>query len=338
MELSSGHTSDSFLKCFFSVFSATPWLNPVRKLRAKGAIAVAEAHEPLSIGQCATLACILEVTAPKPGNVHRGADFDDVTYLDFVTGAAAIGPVMEAAATGQRLGPTVLAAVQATRQVVNTNTNLGTILLLAPLAMVDRKLDWAAGIAHVLSFLDANDAKLVYEAIRLAQPSGLGEAPEADVRGTAPTDLIHAMRLSAERDLVAKQYAGGFVEVLRNVVPCLADGVAAGWPLADAIVHAQMRMMSEFPDSLIARKRGTAVAEKSAQWANRVLEAGRPGDEAYHRALADFDFWLRSDGRGRNPGTTADMIAASLFVALRDGIIEAPWSFYRQTREGRPEA
>src|SRR5437868_8770036 len=91
----------------------------------------------LSIGQCATLACLLEATAPKVGNVHRGADFEDLTFSDFVVSAVAIGPVMEkVASTG--VGRAVRETVAATRALVSTNTNLGMALLFAPLAAVPR--------------------------------------------------------------------------------------------------------------------------------------------------------------------------------------------------------
>src|SRR5882724_188827 len=87
----------------------------------------------LSIGQCATLACIMEATAAKPGNVHRGSDFEDASYPDFVIAAIVIGPILSSAVE-RSLGQTVLAAVEATQEAVATNTNLGTILLFAPLA------------------------------------------------------------------------------------------------------------------------------------------------------------------------------------------------------------
>ncbi len=86
--------------------------------------------------------------------------------------------------------------------------------------------------------------------------------------------------------------------------------------------------MSRHPDSLIARKCGLATATQAASFAKRVLETGRPGDHEYHEAASDFDFWLRSDGHRRNPGTTADLITAGLFVALREAIIELPLRFY----------
>lgn len=283
---------------------------------------------PLSIGQCASLACLLEVTAPKPGNVHRGADFDDLTYFDFAAAAVAMGPVFDAAANGARLGETVLAAVRAMRSTVNGNTSLGTILLVAPLARVPRGEPLDAGVKRVLADLSPDDARQVYAAIRHAAPGGLGEVDEADVAGDAPPDLLYAMGLAAERDLVARQYINGFEQVLQSVVPWLAAGVAAKWSLADTIVRTQLELMHAFPDSLIARKSGLEVAQQSAARAGKTLEAGLPGDEDYYRAIADFDFWLRSDQRRRNPGTSADLVAAGLFAGFRDGIIELPLRFY----------
>lgn len=281
---------------------------------------------PQSLGQLAGLACLWEATATKPGNVHRGADFEDVTFVDFATSALVIQPAFDRAERGARLGAIVLDAVSATRQAVGTNTNLGTVLLLAPLAMAAEPN--AAGVARVLQSLDADDARLVYEAIRLAQPGGMGRVKEADVSGPPPDDLIAAMRLAADRDLVARQYVNDFAEVFEVAVPAIGDALEQRWPLGEAIVHAQLRLMSELPDSLIARKCGPAVACQSAAMATAALAAGKPGDEAYQQALADFDFWLRADGHRRNPGTTADLIAAGLFAALRQGIIKLPVRFY----------
>ncbi len=275
---------------------------------------------PFSIGQCATLACLLEVSAPKPGNVHRGADFEDLAFEDFATSTVAIAPAMEAA-VDCRLGATVLAAVEATRQAVTTNTNLGTVLLLAPLAKVPRHVPLETGVADVLASCGPDDARDVYAAIRLAAPGGLGKVDEYDVAGPPPADLLAAMRAGASRDMVARQYAENFRQVLGLAVPWLREGIASGWPLAESIVYVQMRLMAEHPDSLIARKCGPAVAQEASDRAAHVLAAGTPGSKDYHRALADFDFWLRSDGHRRNPGTTADLIAAAIFSGLRDGWI-----------------
>ena len=236
----------------------------------------ADPSPDLSIGQCATLACLLEVTAPKPGNVHRGADFEDLTYVDFLVAAAVIGPILDRAA-GNSLGPTVLAAVRATREATGTNVNLGTILLLAPLAMVARARPLEAGVADVLAALDAADARDVYQAIRLARPGGLGRVAERDVEDDPPSDLVAAMSLAAGRDSVARQYAQGFSDIFRVVVPGLTRRLAAGQSLADAIVQTHLELMSRWPDSLIARKCGIEAAQKAALLARSALAAGAPG-------------------------------------------------------------
>src|SRR4051794_35983725 len=144
---------------------------------------------PLPIDAAATLACIYEATARKPGNIYPGADFDETTtYAAFVKSAIAIGPILEKApALG--VGITVLDAVQATRDVVGTNTNLGTLLLLAPLAAVPADMKLEDGISDVLAALTREDTRHVYEAIRISQAGGLGRSATADVSSDPPPNL-----------------------------------------------------------------------------------------------------------------------------------------------------
>ncbi len=130
------------------------------------------------------------------------------------------------------------------------------------------------------------------------------------------------MGLAADRDLVARQYTNDFADVLTGVSGWIAEGVAREWTLLEAIVHAHLRQMAAVPDSLIQRKCGPDEARQSQQRAAAVLTSGIPGEAAYQRAVADFDTWLRADGHRRNPGTSADMIAAGLFVLLREGRLE----------------
>lgn len=278
----------------------------------------------LSIGQRATLACLLEATAPKVGNVHRGADFEGLTFADFVASAVAIGPAMEhAAVTG--VGRAVLDATAATRALVDTNTNLGMVLLFAPLAAVPRSEKLVGGVAKILRNLTPQDSSLVYEAIRLAQPGGMGESKEMDIAGPAPPSLLEAMESARERDLVAQQYCDNFALVLGEILPNLLLGQGQGWSLLDNIVHEHVRLISHYSDSLIARKCGLETATQASAYAAQVLLAGNIDDERYHAALSDFDFWLRADGNRRNPGTTADLIAAAVFAGLRDDLLEPPY-------------
>lgn len=279
----------------------------------------------LTVGDCATLACLLEATAPKPGNVHRGADFEDLGFVDLVVSAVAIRPAMEQAVQSG-VGPTVHRAIAATRAFVPTNANLGIILAIAPLAAVPRPEPLSPrAVRRVLGGLTPQDARLVWEAIGLAQPGGMGKVASMDLTEPPPDDLLAAMRAAQDRDLIARQYVDGFTLVLEEVVPLLEAGRARGWSLTTAIVHTHVTLLARHGDSLIARKCGTAVARQAAALAQRVLATGQPGEESYEQALADLDFWLRSDGHRRNPGTTADLVAAGLFVLLRDDRWPPPW-------------
>jgi triphosphoribosyl-dephospho-CoA synthase len=276
-----------------------------------------------SPGLLAQAACLMEVTARKPGNVHRGCDFDDSHYLDFLLSAAAIaGPLDRAREIG--VGQAVRQAVEATRQLVATNTNLGMVLLLAPLAAVPDDQALAAGIPDVLAATTVEDARHVYHAIRLARPGGLGQVADQDVSGEPTVTLCQAMRMAPDRDLVARQYANGFHEVFHEALPALQSSLIAGRPLETAIVFAYLSLLAQHPDTLIARKRGWDEAHAVSRRATEVLAAGWPDKAAGQVRCAEFDAWLRADGHVRNPGTTADLIAAALFAALRDGTIALP--------------
>lgn len=267
-------------------------------------------------------ACLMEVTAPKPGNVHPGARFEDVSFDDFVRSAEVIAPVL--ARAGQLgVGWVMLEAVRATQEAVGRNTNLGIILLLAPLAAVPAGRTLQTGIATVLGQLSVDDARHCYAAIRLAMPGGLGTAEQADVSAEPNMNLVAAMTLAADRDSVAKQYANGFADVLKWGLPRLGDCYdACRWQ--ESIVRLQLQLMARLPDTLIARKCGWDVARQSQHRAQRVLASGWPDQPVGRQLMAAFDCWLRADGHRRNPGTTADLVAAILFAGLREGVIDIP--------------
>jgi triphosphoribosyl-dephospho-CoA synthase len=270
---------------------------------------------PVSRVSC--LAAIWEATARKAGNVHRFADFADVTYADFVASAAAAAPEL-GRAEGRPLGETVLAAIRATRAVVRTNTNLGIVLLLAPLAKVPQGAGLQVGARGVLAGSTVADAAGVYQAIRVANPGGLGTVKEQDVSAAPTLPLRDVMALAADRDLVARQYANGFADVFDLGVPALLDGLRRFGRVEPAIQHCQLVWLANHPDSLIVRKRGMELAAEASRRARRVLELGSVGTADGRAAYVDFDGWLRADGHARNPGTTADLVTACLFVALRE--------------------
>ncbi len=268
------------------------------------------------VGLFAQVACIWEATARKPGNVHRYRDFTDSHYTDFLLSAAAIAPVMTKACQ-RRVGATILEAVQATRRVTGTNTNLGIVLLLAPLAAVPQEQDLPSNIEGVLARLDVEDARLAYEAIRLAAPGGLGQVAQQDVREEPTQTLRQVMALAADRDLIARQYTNGFAEVFNAGVPALSTGLKSTGSIEGAIIFAHLRLMADYPDTLIARKCGWSEAKEAARRARAVLDAGWAERSA-------FDDWLRENGHRRNPGATADLLTACLFVMLRENLITLP--------------
>jgi triphosphoribosyl-dephospho-CoA synthase len=280
---------------------------------------------PEQLSRAVTAACILEASAPKPGNVSPGRPFANMAYEDFVASAVAIGPPLGAA--GERsLGETILAAVEATRSVAGANTNLGIVLLLAPLAKAVRHLDNAgagapasvlrASLASVLGGTTVADARLAYRAISLARPSGLGDVPEQDVRSAPTVTLRSAMALAADRDLVAREYTTDYVLTFELLLPVIRRARAAGMEWDATVVEAYLTLLAREPDTLIARKVGMAEAEAVSAEARAILAVGDLGTAAARGRLAAFDARLRDSENSRNPGTTADLTAAAIFVAL----------------------
>ncbi|MEX2286091.1 MAG: triphosphoribosyl-dephospho-CoA synthase [Planctomycetaceae bacterium] len=276
-----------------------------------------------SLADCVWLACVLEASARKPGNVHPGASFADLTYGDFLASARLIAPILARAAQ-VGVGPTVLSTVEATHARAPRNSNLGIVLLIAPLAAVPRDESLVDGLPRVLNGLSLSDADAVYQAIRLAAPGGMGQVESQDVMQSPIVTLIESMRLAADRDTIAAQYTNGFPAVLGFGLPVLerATDFADNWERA--IVELHLRLMAEIPDTLIARKCGRETAQSAADQAAAVLDDGWPETDAGRRKFAGLDQWLRADGNRRNPGTTADVVAACLFAGFREGTLAVP--------------
>jgi len=271
------------------------------------------------------LACVLEASAAKPGNVHPQASFADLTFADFVGSAAVASPALARAAE-IGVGQAVFQAIEATRAVVSSNTNLGIVLLIAPLAAVPLNRPLREGIGDVLDRLTPDDAVWVYRAIRLAQPGGLGTADDQDIANEPTESLLQVMKLAADRDGVAAQYANGFSWVLDEGLPFLASvGENFGRHWEAAIIELHLRLLAEHHDTLIIRKCGASVAAEASRLARRCLnelvELPLESKERTRR-IGEFDQWLRGDNHRRNPGTTADLVAACLFAAIRERAIE----------------
>ena len=277
---------------------------------------------PAEVAAAAQLACLLEVSAPKPGNVSPSRHFHDTRYEDFLASAVAIGPAL-AAAGEQPLGTTILAAVEATARWVRSNTNLGIILLLAPLARAARREGTLREqLRAVLAETTVADAAEVYAAIRRARPGGLGAAESEDVAASPTVSLRDAMALAADRDSVAREYATDFAVTFDVGTLALRRARGAGLDWADATVECYLRILAAVPDTHIARKLGGEEAAMVSRRARAVAEAGGVRTEAGRRELQAFDAELRGPTNARNPGTTADLTCAALFVV----ILEDSWN------------
>lgn len=265
---------------------------------------------PAEVAQAFHAACLAELSALKPGNVHVFAAGHGMETAQFEAAAAAAAPAI--AVSGQMVGARVLAAVEASLAVAGCNTNLGIILLCAPLAAAAES---AGGLrerlAHVLDGLDMADAGNAFLAIAAASPGGLGAADEADVRAPASVTLREAMALAADRDAIARQYVTDYADLFALGVPALAGGPLERRRIEDAY----LAFLTTLQDSHIARKFGAEQAEavRLEAVALRTRLEGLPPSER-HAALLAFDTSLKA--RGLNPGTSADLTVASIFAAL----------------------
>jgi triphosphoribosyl-dephospho-CoA synthase len=259
-------------------------------------------------------ACLDELEAPKPGNVHLFAPGHRMTAAEFIRSAnAAAAPL---AVPGARVGSRILGAVEATLAAVGTNTNLGIILLCAPLAAAAevRSADLRAALAQVLEALDIQDAELAFRAIARAAPAGLGRAERHDVTKTASVSLKDAMSEASSRDRIARQYVSDFEDIFERGEPVLTAVLASGAEPKWATLAVYLEFLSAFPDSHIARKHGIATAEDVCRDASRYHRRMR-SPEKPAVLLADLLAWdALLKEQGINPGTSADLTVATLFA------------------------
>jgi triphosphoribosyl-dephospho-CoA synthase len=262
-------------------------------------------------------ACVAELDALKPGNVHRFGDDPRMSVTDFETSArVAAAPLAQA---GASVGERIRAGVAATIAAVDHNTNLGIVLLSAPLASA--ALSDEAGdhlrqrLAKVLAGLGIEDAREAYAAIRLANPGGLGAVPHHGVDAEPTVTLLEAMKAAEDHDRIAWNYSHDFADIFELGLPRLRDAAKRGWPSPFATTSVYLGFLSTIPDTLIERKFGQAQAvevQAEAKALAAKLNNSEDPDEV-EQELKDFDRSLKS--RGLNPGTSADLTVATLFAA-----------------------
>ncbi|MDP4022283.1 triphosphoribosyl-dephospho-CoA synthase [Methylobacterium sp. NEAU 140] len=263
---------------------------------------------PLAPGLIATLyraACLAELDALKPGNVHAYAPGHRMAVADFVASADASAPALARAGAG--VGARVRDGVAATRAAVGQNTNLGILLLCAPQAAA---AEAGATVADTLAGLGPDDSEAVFAAIRLASPGGLGGADRHDVAGPAPASLRAAMAEAAPRDRIARAYVTAFADIAQIGLPALAAARALGLDPAWCASAVHLAYLRAVPDSHVARKHGAEAAEAL----RREAETRLAGLDLAARPVAPL-MALDADlkARGINPGTSADFTVATLF-------------------------
>lgn len=269
-----------------------------------------------SIAEAYRQACDLELAALKPGNVHRYADGHGMCVADFRRSAeASAGPLTDPALG---LGERIFRSVAATRAAVGCNTNLGILLLCAPLIQAaldgDRSGGLRARLSTVLGATDRVDTAWLFRAIRLASPGGLGGSRRHDVGGAPDAPLRTVMAYAASRDRIARAYADGFADLLDHAAPLLGRFIDRWGDERWAATALYLDILSRVPDTHIARKHGrrraAEVSRRAAPLARALAGSERP--EALCEPLRRLDAEFKREGI--NPGTSADLTVASLLI------------------------
>lgn len=273
-------------------------------------------------------ACALDVAVRKPGNVSEGSPGHRMQAQQFLRSAEVSAPAL--CAPGAPVGQRIEQAMRATWEAVGCNTNLGIVLLCAPLALAAEGCDGTltperlrAALAAVLDGLDRDDAAAAFRAIALVQPGGLGRVEAQDVHAPPTVTLREAMALAARRDRIALQYAQGFSELFTLGVPAFESGFDAR-----AVQLCFLQWLRSAPDTHIVRKHDPATAQSvqavAQRWWDSLLHRRlpMPGPEDDAGSAAEWVAWDEHlKQRGLNPGTSADLTVASAFAA---GLLNAP--------------
>lgn len=303
------------------------------------------------VSQCLQLALLLEVSAyPKPGNVHRMADFKETRYEHFLASAVAVAPHFHYAAkrgilvsTG-KINPNEVGVGKVIRNAVKSmtewqqggNTLLGAIMLLSPIS-VAAGMTFAEGLFSVAKLRESmklivesttpRDAADVYDAISVAKPEGLGNVPELDV--TDPTSkqkildekvtLFDVFKMSAGYDSIASEWVNNYSITFDLGYPYFSRQLEETNDINTATVHTFLKILSQVPDTFIVRKVGLAKAREVSDQAKRVLERGGLKTQAGWNQLRRFDKEIRDLAHKLSPGTTADIVTAVLAVSLLSG-------------------
>lgn len=303
-----------------------------------------------NISACLQLAILFEVSSyPKPGNVHRIADFPDTKYEHFLASAVAVTPYFELAAERGimlkkqeisfdqiEIGEIIKGCVQNVNRWQNgKNTLLGTIILLSPIAVAagiisDEKFSISKlrkKVRSVVWSTTPSDAVAIYEAVEIAQPGGLGEAPKLDVNDPESkrkilrdnVTLFDVFRIASNYDSVAYEWVNNYLITFEIGYPYFLNQLKKTGDINVATVHTFLKILSEIPDTLITRRSGQIKSKLVSERAKQILEMGGLETQSGINELHIFDEELRKPGEKLNPGTTADIISSILAITILNG-------------------
>lgn len=263
-------------------------------------------------------ACELDVKALKPGNVSIDSPGSGMAGADFLASAEAIAEPITA--PGLAVGERIYRAVAATQCAVDCNTNLGIVMLLAPLIQATElaahnDVSLELNLVDVLKNLTQADADWTYRAIRLAKPGGMGTSAKHDIAEPPSVTLLQAMQAAAERDQIARLYTTGYEGLFRRGVRIWREALQRWSSEEWATTAVFLTYLAQENDSLISRKFGLEASRRVSDAAKRHCHAMNQVSEPsqFRAALTDWDTELKREGL--NPGTTADITVATVFLA-----------------------
>ena len=269
-----------------------------------------------SINKAIIWACQKEVSSPKPGNVNCYSDAHQMSLQDFLKSAQAIAPILSQ--KNLSIGSMILKSVIATQKVVNCNTNLGIILLFAPLCKAihhcHTREQLPESLSLLLNDLTIDDAKKTYEGIRLARAGGLGNSDLHDINNEPTVTLRQAMAYAKDKDSIAAQYLNNYRDIFDLGLTNLTLSINCGESIEWASAFAYLNLLSAMPDSLVIRKQGLPCAKSLVNKAKEILRKTNKNNKL-SKLECDIILWDKElKQKAINPGTTADMTAATLLV------------------------
>lgn len=305
---------------------------------------------PKDISRCLELAILLEASAHKPGNVNVVTDFETTRYEHFLASAVAATPSLE---LGVQRGIEVsegkidvakvgvgkiikdcIAEITAWQH--GGNTLLGTVILQSPMAPAAGMTLYRGrfsvpslrrNLRLITESTTAQDALDVYDAITIANPSGLGKAPDLDVNDPASRkriadgniSLYNVFKIAEKYDTICSEYVNDFHVTFDVAYPSLSKHLKKIPDPSTAILQSFLEVLAVVPDTFIARKTTVQKAREVSSKAERIVKLGGVETSSGRRALDKFDQELRKQSNLLNPGTTADVIAAALAVCVLEG-------------------